>query len=66
LRPGETKTAEFMLTPYDLSFINTKMERVIESGDVDVMVGGNSEELIIKVVRIEKSMMINERGVVEQ
>ncbi len=66
LRPGETKTAEFMLTPYDLSFINTKMERVIESGDVDVMVGGNSIDLISKTVQIRRSMTVSEETAVQQ
>ncbi len=61
LAPGETKTVSFILTPFDISFINAKMERVVESGDLDVMVGGNSVDLISKTVKIQKSMRVSNK-----
>jgi hypothetical protein len=32
-----------------------KMQRVVEAGDLDVMVGDNSDEVVSKTVRIEKT-----------
>lgn len=45
LQPGETKTVTFVVTPYKLEYYNLNLEKVIESGEFDVMVGTNSEEL---------------------
>jgi len=42
LAPGQTKQVRFTLTPYDLSLLNDKMDRVVESGDFKIMVGGAS------------------------
>jgi beta-glucosidase len=61
LAPGETKTVSFVLTPFDISFINAKMERVVEAGDLDIMVGDNSVNLISKTVMIQKSMRISRK-----
>jgi beta-glucosidase len=46
LDPGETKTVEFTLGPDELSFLNREMRRVVEPGTFDIMVGGNSDDLI--------------------
>ena len=46
LQPGETKTVSFTLTPYQLSLLNDKMDRVVEPGDFKIMVGGTSPEYI--------------------
>jgi beta-glucosidase len=46
LAAGETRTIEFTLGPQDLSFLNRDMQRVVEPGVVEVMVGGNSKELV--------------------
>ncbi len=40
LKAGESKTVEFTLTPRQLSMINKKTQRVIESGTFDIYVGG--------------------------
>lgn len=45
LSPGQTTTVEFVLTPKDLSFLNYEMERVVEPGEFDIMVGPNSANL---------------------
>ena len=43
---GETKTISFELTPEELAIWNREMKRVVEPGSFEVMVGGNSVELI--------------------
>ncbi|MCL5020912.1 MAG: glycoside hydrolase family 3 C-terminal domain-containing protein [Bacteroidetes bacterium] len=58
LKPGETRTARFTLTPYEYSFVNIDMKRVVESGPLDIMVGGSSVDTISTTVRIPKSMFI--------
>ncbi len=42
LKPGETKTVRFTLAFQELSFLNEAMERVVEPGMFDVMVGTSS------------------------
>jgi beta-glucosidase len=46
LKPGETRTVEFLLGPDELSFLNRDMRRVVEPGSFTIMVGGNSVDLI--------------------
>ncbi len=59
LMPGQTKTAIFTLTAYDLSFINVDMKRVVESGPLEIMVGGSSVNLISKSVRIPRTLKLS-------
>ena len=42
LSPGESKEVTFRLTPYQLSLLNDKMDRVVEPGEFKIMVGGKS------------------------
>ena len=42
LKPGESKTVEFTITPDKLSFLNLNMESVVEPGSFDIMVGTSS------------------------
>jgi beta-glucosidase len=42
LAPGESKTVTFTLTPDKLSFLGLNMERVVEPGWFDIMVGTSS------------------------
>ena len=42
LSPGETKTVNFILTPYQLSLLDDQMDRVVESGEFLINVGGKS------------------------
>ncbi|GHT77068.1 beta-glucosidase [Bacteroidia bacterium] len=42
LNASETKTISFTLTPYEISLLNDKMDRVVEPGDFKIMVGGKS------------------------
>jgi beta-glucosidase len=53
LNPGETKTIEFTLGPKDLSYLNRDMHQVVEAGIFEVMVGGNSVELISSDLNVE-------------
>ncbi|HEX8734606.1 MAG TPA: glycoside hydrolase family 3 N-terminal domain-containing protein [Pyrinomonadaceae bacterium] len=46
LKPGETKTVTFTITPEKLQFYNREMQRVVEPGKFQIMVGGNSIDLI--------------------
>ncbi|RZJ51503.1 MAG: glycoside hydrolase family 3 [Chryseobacterium sp.] len=45
LKKGETKQVEFVLTAEELSLWNREMKNVVEAGDFEVMVGGNSTDL---------------------
>jgi len=45
LAPGEERTVHFTLDRDDLSVWNTRMQRVVEPGEFEVMAGGNSAEL---------------------
>jgi beta-glucosidase len=42
LAPGQSKTVNFVITPDKLSFLNQNMERVVEPGMFDIMVGPSS------------------------
>ncbi|MCM8768710.1 MAG: glycoside hydrolase family 3 C-terminal domain-containing protein [Candidatus Omnitrophica bacterium] len=42
LKPGEKKKVEFFLREEDLSFLNENLERVVEPGFFEVLVGKNS------------------------
>jgi beta-glucosidase len=45
LEPGETKTVEFIIDNSKLSFFNKDLKRIVEPGDFDIKVGGNSIDL---------------------
>lgn len=44
LDPGQKITVDFMLTPEDLSLVDVNMNRVVEPGTFDLMVGDSSIE----------------------
>lgn len=43
LEPGETKQVELAITPASLQFYNREMERVVEPGEFEIMVGSSSQ-----------------------
>ena len=45
LAPGETRTVEFTLTPDQLSFLDEHMQRIVEPGLFDLMVGTSSDQV---------------------
>jgi beta-glucosidase len=51
LASGEARTIEFELTPDQLSFLDEHMERMVEPGLFDLMIGGSSEQL--QVIQFE-------------
>ncbi|MDR0395197.1 MAG: glycoside hydrolase family 3 C-terminal domain-containing protein [Tannerella sp.] len=46
LFPGESKVVGFTLTPYRLSLLDDRMDRVVEPGEFKIMVGGKSPSYI--------------------
>jgi len=48
LEPGEKKTISFVLPPTELSLFNRNMERVVESGNFKVMLGGLEGEFAVE------------------
>jgi len=48
LKPGETKTISFTLTPADLSLWDRNMKFVVEPGMFRVMIGASSEDIKLK------------------
>jgi beta-glucosidase len=45
LSPGQTKTVEFKITPDLLAFYDMHMERIVEPGFFDIMVGRGSADV---------------------
>jgi beta-glucosidase len=45
LKVGESKRIEFTITPDLLKYYNKDLQRVLESGEIKVMIGPNSEDL---------------------
>jgi beta-glucosidase len=57
LEPGETATAQFVITPDKLSFLDEEMNRVVEPGLFDIMVGSSSSSdklLTVKLKIVER------------
>jgi beta-glucosidase len=52
LKPGETQTIEFTLTPKELSYLNREMQQAVEAGTFEVMVGGHSNEVISTTLKV--------------
>jgi beta-glucosidase len=44
LRPGETKTVAFDVTPELLAFYDVNMHYVVEPGEFEIMVGNSSRD----------------------
>lgn len=50
LKKGETKSISFFLSKDDLSFINAKLQRVVEPGTFQVSVGASSDDIRLESV----------------
>ena len=48
LAPGETQTVRFAIDRDSLAFINSRLERVTEPGDIQVMVGSASDDIRLR------------------
>jgi beta-glucosidase len=54
LEPGETRTVVFDITPDKLSLLDARMERIVEPGLFDIMVGSSSAQLDTVVLEVTK------------
>lgn len=54
LKPGETKTVSFTITPDKLMFYNSDLMYVLEPGTFDIMVGPSSEDLQSVELKVDK------------
>jgi len=61
LRPGETRTVTFPLGSEHLAYHGPDMKRVVEPGKFDVYVGGNSVELLSKVLEVSGGPSVGTR-----
>jgi beta-glucosidase len=52
LEPGETRTVTFAITPEMLAFLNIDMQKVVEPGLFDVMVGSSSADVQTVVLEV--------------
>jgi beta-glucosidase len=63
LKPGEMRTVTFEVTPDMLSMLNREMQRVVEPGEFDVMVGPSSDQT--KMVKLSVTGLTGEAGAVK-
>ena len=45
LAPGQTRRVEMTLVPYDFSLLDRNMDRIVEPGDFDIMIGASSTDI---------------------
>ncbi|MGN6618805.1 MAG: glycoside hydrolase family 3 C-terminal domain-containing protein [Ilyomonas sp.] len=48
LNPGESKEISFLITPAILSMLDKNLQRVVEPGDFDIMIGASSLDIRLK------------------
>lgn len=54
LAAGESREISFDITPEMLKFYNAELKHVIEPGDFQIMVGGNSKEVKTQNLTVKK------------
>ena len=54
LKAGESKTVSFEITPEDLKYYNNELKYDWESGDFQIMIGGNSQDVKSIIINWEK------------
>ena len=55
LKPGQTQTVTFEITPEMLKFYNSELQHISEPGDFEVMIGRNSEDVKSRTFRLTAS-----------
>ena len=55
LKPGETRTVTFSLTPDKLEAFNMNMNRVVQPGAFEIMVGKNSQEFLKDTLMVKNN-----------
>ena len=53
LNPGETRTVAFTLTPDKLEAYDMSMRRTVQPGEIEVLVGGSSADVLRAKLRVE-------------
>lgn len=53
LKPGQSQTITFEITPDMLKFYNSELQHISEPGDFEVMIGSNSEEVKSKTFTLK-------------
>ena len=53
LNPGETRTVAFTLTPDKLEAYDMTMRRTVQPGEIEVLVGGSSADVLRAKLRVE-------------
>ncbi len=53
LKPGETRTVTFALTPDKLEAYDLNMRRTVQPGDFDILVGKSSVDVLKASLRVE-------------
>ena len=66
LAPGETKRVEFTITPKMLAFTGVDMNKIIEPGTFEVMVGTSSAEVIKKQFKLVSGDIKLDKEVIEK
>jgi len=54
LQPGERRTVEFGITANELAFLNEKMQRVVEPGMFEIMLGPSSADVQMVMLEVQK------------
>ena len=53
LKPGETKTVSFTITPETLTMLDVNLKEVIEPGDFKIMIGSSSRDIrLIEILNV--------------
>jgi beta-glucosidase len=52
LNPGETRTVKFTLTPEKLEAFGLDMKREVQPGDFEVMIGTNSQQVLLDTLQV--------------
>jgi beta-glucosidase len=61
VKPGETRTVEFRVTPEMLSMLNQDMHRVVEPGVFELMVGPSSDQTSTVLLTVRTAETVTEK-----